>query len=153
MSKQFTPNAAAQAAFSQFATIVGGASAALVAALRKAGFTTRESAREQAMIWVGAQMGVAIVESQSAFNKGEAAFDRTSPKFEGAKTALRRLMDTAFEPAAAAAPSNKRAPAPVRARTVKAVADTVVSAIIEAGLTKAELAALIEAVKAGVSFK
>ena len=93
---QFTLNAAAQAAFEQFATIVAGASVALVDALREAGFETREDAREQAMLWVGAKMGVDVVESKSPFNKGEASFDRTSPKFQAAKTALRRVLDTAF---------------------------------------------------------
>ena len=44
MSK-FVLNAAAQAAFEQFATIVAGASVALVEALREAGFETREEAR------------------------------------------------------------------------------------------------------------
>lgn len=52
-----------------------------------------------------------------------------------------------------AAPSNKRAPAPVRARVIRPLAATMVSSIIDAGLTKAELAALLEAVKAGVSFE
>lgn len=52
-----------------------------------------------------------------------------------------------------AAPSNKRAQAPVRARVVRPLAATMVSSIIEAGLTRAELAALLEAVKAGVSFE
>lgn len=52
-----------------------------------------------------------------------------------------------------AAPSNKRAPAPVRARVVRPLAATMVSSIIEAGLTKAELAALIDAIRAGVSFE
>ena len=95
MSK-FVLNAAAQAAFEQFATIVAGASVALVEALREAGFETREEAREQAMLWIGAKMGVDVVESKSPFNKGEASFDRTSPKFQAAKTALRRVLDTAF---------------------------------------------------------
>lgn len=52
-----------------------------------------------------------------------------------------------------AAPSNKRAPAPVRARVIKPLAATMIANVIEAGLTKAELAALLEAVKAGVSFE
>lgn len=52
-----------------------------------------------------------------------------------------------------AAPSNKRVQEPVRARVVRPLAATMVSSIIEAGLTKAELAALLEAVKAGVSFE
>ena len=93
---QFTLNAAAQAAFDQFATIVAGASVSLVEALRKAGFETREDARVQAMLWVGAKMGVGVVESQSPRNKGDATFDRKAEKYEAAKTALRRLLDTAF---------------------------------------------------------
>lgn len=52
-----------------------------------------------------------------------------------------------------AAPSNKRAPAPVRARVVRPLAATMIASVIEAGLTRAELAALLEAVKAGVSFE
>lgn len=95
MSK-FNRNAAAQAAFDQFATIVAGASVSLVEALRKAGFETREDARVQAMLWVGAKMGVGVVESQSPRNKGDATFDRKAEKYEAAKTALRRLLDTAF---------------------------------------------------------
>lgn len=51
------------------------------------------------------------------------------------------------------APSNKRAPAPVRARVIKPLAESMVAAVIDAGLTKAELSALLEAVKAGVSFE
>ena len=93
---QFTLNAAAQAAFDQFATIVAGASVSLVEALREAGFETREDASVQAMLWVGAKMGVDVVESRSPRNKGEPVFDRAAPKFEAAKTALRRLLDTAF---------------------------------------------------------
>jgi len=95
MSK-FNRNAAAQAAFEQFASIVAGASVSLVEALRKAGFETREDARVQAMIWVGAKMGVDVVESRSPRNKGEATLDRSNPKFAAAKKALDRLLDTAF---------------------------------------------------------
>ena len=94
--RKFVLNVAAQAAFEQFASIVAGASVSLVAALRKAGFKTREDAREQAMLWIGTKMGVDVVESKSPFNKGEASFDRSNPKFQAAKTALRRLLDTAF---------------------------------------------------------
>lgn len=93
---QFTRNAAAQAAFDRFATIVAGASVSLVEALREAGFETREDAYVQAMLWVGAKMGVDVVESRSPRNKGEPVFDRASPSFEAAKTALRRLLNTAF---------------------------------------------------------
>lgn len=50
-------------------------------------------------------------------------------------------------------PSNKRAPAPVRARVVKTLADATVASIIKAGLTRAELSALIDAIKGGVSFE
>ena len=95
MSK-FNRNAAAQAAFEKFASIVAGASVSLVEALRKAGFETREDARVQAMIWVGAKMGVDVVESRSPRNKGEATLDRSNPKFAAAKKALDRLLDTAF---------------------------------------------------------
>ena len=95
MSK-FNRNAAAQAAFDQFASIVAGASVSLVEALRKAGFATREDARVQAMLWVGAKMGVDVVESRSPRNKGEATLDRSNPKFAAAKKALDRLLDTAF---------------------------------------------------------
>ena len=49
--------------------------------------------------------------------------------------------------------SNKQAPSPVRARVIKPLAESMVAAVIDAGLTKAELAALLEAVKAGVSFE
>lgn len=52
-----------------------------------------------------------------------------------------------------AAPSNKRVQEPVRARVVRPLAATMIASVIEAGLTRAELAALLEAVKAGVSFE
>lgn len=52
-----------------------------------------------------------------------------------------------------AAPSNKRVQEPVRARVVRPLAAIMIASVIEAGLTKAELAALLEAVKAGVSFE
>lgn len=52
-----------------------------------------------------------------------------------------------------AAPSNKRVQEPVRARVVRPLAATMIASVIDAGLTKAELAALIDAIKAGVSFE
>ena len=49
--------------------------------------------------------------------------------------------------------SNRPEQVPVRARVVKAIADKVVASIADAGLTRAELQALLKAVKDGVSFE
>lgn len=142
MSK-FNRNAAAQAAFEKFASIVAGASVSLVEALRKAGFETREDARIQAMLWVGAKMGVGVVESQSPRNKGDATFDRKAEKYEAAKTALRRLLDTAFgdessEASDADEASNKAEKFEVPAE-IAALAAQLVAAVREYDLTPQQM--------------
>ena len=136
--RKFVLNPVAQAAFEQFASIVQGASVSLVEALRKAGFETREDAREQAMLWVGAKMGVDVIESKSAFNKGEASFDRASPQFQAAKTALRRLLNTAFGDEAEAdnKADNKAFEVP---EEVAALAAQLVAAVREYDLTSKNL--------------
>ena len=151
---KFILNVAAQAAFDQFATIVAGASVSLVEALREAGFETREDASVQAMLWVGAKMGVEIVESRSPRNKGEPVFDRASPKFEAAKTALRRLLDTAFgdEAEANEAEANKaetfEVPAEIAALAAQLVAACREYDLDAKGLKRLAAQAVAEAFKA-----
>ena len=86
-------NAAAQAAFAAFVTAANSATVTLREALLAAGFETWEAAEPQAVAFVAAKYGVAIVESKSPFNKGAPVLDRSAPSFAAAKKALQRLRD------------------------------------------------------------
>lgn len=93
---------------------------------------------------IGEKYGVEPHESRKG---GTLTFTKDSAEEQRLKR-IRRL-----HPDMAGDASNKRAPAPVRARVIKPLAASMIASIIDAGLTKAELAALLEAVKAGVSFE
>lgn len=77
--------------------------------------------------------------------------DGTLPKANtGAYARLKRLRRA--HPDFVGTKSNKTKPA-VRARKVQAVADGAIAAVVAAGLSKAELMAVLAAIKAGVAFK
>jgi hypothetical protein len=77
--------------------------------------------------------------------------DGTLPKANaGAYARLKRLRRA--HPDFAAGTSNKSRPA-IRTRKVQAVADGAIAAVVAAGLSKAELMAVLAAIKSGVAFK
>ena len=77
--------------------------------------------------------------------------DGTLPKANaGAYARLKRLRRA--HPDFAAGTSNKAQPA-IRTRKVQGVADAAIAAVVAAGLSKAELNAVLAAIKAGVAFK
>ena len=88
---------AAFAALDQFAHVTATAGDALVAALKKAGILTYEDAYPVVTAWAGERAGCPLVEGQRKA-KGQMVLDSTSPAYEGAKTARRRVMDCFVPP-------------------------------------------------------
>jgi len=77
--------------------------------------------------------------------------DGTLPKAKADAYARLKRMRRAH-PDFVGGTSNKAQPA-LRVRKVQAVADAAIAAVVSAGLSKAELTAVLAAIKAGVAFK
>ncbi len=118
-----------------------------------AGFTTWEACKPVALTFISEKYGCPITVSTSNNNRGQEVLDSTHAKYEAAVQAFKRVKDALCGDADKPVRSFKRVPAPVRARVVKDTTATMVAAAIAAGLTKAELAEVLKAVKAGISFE
>jgi hypothetical protein len=142
-----------KAALARFVKKQGDIVVELREAARDAGFTTWEACKPVVLAFISEKYGCPITVSTSNNNRGQEVLDRTHSKYEAANQAFKRLQDSLCGDADKPVRSFKRVPAPVRARVVKDTTATMVAAAIAAGLTKAELAEVLKAVKAGISFE
>lgn len=85
------------AAFDAYASAVDNSRAALCAALRAEGLTTREAVQPHAVAWAAKKTGCALVEGKRVA-AGKVVLDRTHTKYEAAKTAARRVMEAFAAP-------------------------------------------------------
>lgn len=142
-----------KAALARFVKKQGDIVVELREAAVDAGFTTWEDCRPVVLAFISEKYGCPIVTSTSNNNRGQEVLDSTHAKYQAALQAFKRLQDSLCGDANKPVRSFKRVPAPVRARVVKDTTATMVAAAIAAGLTKAELAEVLKAVKAGISFE
>ena len=85
------------AAFDRYAASVDNSRAALCAALKAEGLTTREAVQPHAIAWAAQRNGCPLVEGKRKA-AGRVVLDRTHAKYEAAKKTAQRIMDAFAAP-------------------------------------------------------
>lgn len=135
--------AAIFAAFDAYASAIDSSRAALCAALKAQGLTTREAVQPHAIAWAAKKTGCALVEGQRKA-AGKVVLDRTHARYEAAKTAARRVME-AFEAPVVQRSTHKPAVAVTRAQR-----DALMAALAEfdGDTLEAQIRAAVKALRA-----
>ncbi len=130
-------------AFDVFASSLDNSRAALCAALRAEGLTTREAVQPYAVEWAAKRTGCALVEGKRVA-AGRLVLDRAHAKYEAAKTAARRVME-AFE-----APIVERSAHKPAVRVSRAQRDALMAALAEfdGDTLEAQVRAAVKALRA-----
>lgn len=130
-------------AFDAYASAVDNSRAALCAALKAEGLTTREAVQPYAVEWAAKKNGCALKDGERKA-AGKVVLDRTHPKYEAAKKTAQRIMD-AFEAPVVQRSAHKPAVAVTRAQRAALMAAL---AEFDGDTLEAQIRAAVKALRA-----